>query len=435
MNGDPRTEERLRSALRAAAGDIEPEAGSLDRIRARTTVVRRRRRAVLSAVAAAAVLLPIVAAVTLIDRNGNQDVQVQPPANTGSTEDTTGSTATTDTTGTTTTAPPSLGFTPIFPTTGDLYADPVAAVDAFVRALGFDNAAVGEFQAGGPSDGEVPVSTRNESGAPFRVVSTVSVREAAGSWYVTSVASDDVVIDSYSSAGAGSPADADNPVTVNGKGRGFEATLLVRVLDASGGVLGEAQTMGGGGETLEAFTVDVAYDDSTTSTGMLLLMNTSGAEFATPSFTVVPIGFDVGAATTEVTVFFSDASGSVTAVTRTVPKTVGVLRASLEQLLLGPTDAERANGLASFFSTDDTGDLSVAVAIQGDGTAVVDLDSRLPERIPNASTAAGSQQLLAELNATVFQFPTVSAVEYRLGGSCEAFWAFLQGSCTTISRP
>jgi spore germination protein GerM len=164
-------------------------------------------------------------------------------------------------------------------------------------------------------------------------------------------------------------------------------------------------------------------------------MNTTGAEFQTPSFTAVPVGFDAASATTTLTVFFTDSSGDVTAVTRTVPQTVGVLRASLEQLLLGPTDAEQASGLSSFFSAAGTGDLAVDVTIQDGGTAVVDLDSRLPERIPNASTSAGSQQLVAELNATVFQFPTVTAVEYRLGGSCEAFWSFLQRSCETIARP
>jgi hypothetical protein len=45
--------------------------------------------------------------------------------------------------------------------------------------------------------------------------------------------------------------------------------------------------------------------------------------------------------------------------------------------------------------------------------------------IPNASTSAGSR-LLSQLDATVFQFPTVTSVTYRIDGSCQAFGEWLQ---------
>jgi hypothetical protein len=34
----------------------------------------------------------------------------------------------------------------------------------------------------------------------------------------------------------------------------------------------------------------------------------------------------------------------------------------------------------------------------------------------------------------VFKFGTINAVQYRLGGSCDAFWQQLGGSCETITR-
>jgi hypothetical protein len=50
--------------------------------------------------------------------------------------------------------------------------------------------------------------------------------------------------------------------------------------------------------------------------------------------------------------------------------------------------------------------------------------------IPNASTSAGSGMLLAQLDATVFQFDSVSSVVYRIEGDCEAFNEWLQfGGC------
>ncbi len=55
--------------------------------------------------------------------------------------------------------------------------------------------------------------------------------------------------------------------------------------------------------------------------------------------------------------------------------------------------------------------------------------------IPNASTSAGSEMLLAQLGATVFQFPTVASVEYRIEGSCDAFFEWLQRGCEVIERP
>ena len=148
----------------------------------------------------------------------------------------------------------------------------------------------------------------------------------------------------------------------------------------------------------------------------------------------------------DVTVFFSrtfftdeelaagtDTRTAVVPVSRQVPRTSGVLRAALEQLLAGPTDGERFRGLHSWFSEETAGMLN-DVTIGPDGTAVVDFGDLRPV-IPNASTSAGSDQLLAQLEATVFQFASVTGVEYRIDGSCEAFWEWLQRSCHTVVRP
>jgi spore germination protein GerM len=174
----------------------------------------------------------------------------------------------------------------------------------------------------------------------------------------------------------------------------------------------------------------VSFSSPSGPTGGLLAHNDSGVE-GLVDFAVVPVTFAGGGATgTAVQVFYTANGGGVVAFTRTVPKTTGVLKAAVEQELLGPQAAER--GVTSFFSADTAGMLAgVSIA---NGVAVVDFDPALATTIPNASSSAGSQKLIAELDATVFQFPSVNAVEYRLGGSCDAFWSWLQGQCRQETR-
>lgn len=42
---------------------------------------------------------------------------------------------------------------------------------------------------------------------------------------------------------------------------------------------------------------------------------------------------------------------------------------------------------------------------------------------------------MSQFNATVFQFPTVTSVEYRINGSCDDFFEWLQRVCSVIERP
>jgi hypothetical protein len=108
------------------------------------------------------------------------------------------------------------------------------------------------------------------------------------------------------------------------------------------------------------------------------------------------------------------------------------LDGALRALVLGPTATERANGISSWFSADSRDVLRRVQA--ADGGVIVDFRD-LPDRIPGASSSAGSEQLLVSLDSTVFQFEWVDSVEYRLEGSCDAFWEWLQRSCEVVRRP
>lgn len=120
------------------------------------------------------------------------------------------------------------------------------------------------------------------------------------------------------------------------------------------------------------------------------------------------------------------------ALTRIAPHSVTVVRTDFEQLLMGPNAAEQAAGFSSIFSSATAGMLD-SVDLEASGRAIVDFADLRPV-IPNASASAAALALLAQLDATVFQFPTVLSVQYRLNGSCDDFFNWLQFSCHDRTR-
>ncbi len=151
-----------------------------------------------------------------------------------------------------------------------------------------------------------------------------------------------------------------------------------------------------------------------------------------------PCEEDVPAAeegTTTLRVFYTCGNASVPTadsfVYRLVPQTPRVLGATLSQLVKGPTNAEEELGFRSVFTIADASAVD-SVSLSA-GEAVIDFVS-LPEITDLAADDAAF--FVANLNANVFQYATIRSVEYRIGGSCAAFWAHLgDGSgCRIIAR-
>lgn len=105
----------------------------------------------------------------------------------------------------------------------------------------------------------------------------------------------------------------------------------------------------------------------------------------------------------------------------------------LRALLAGPTPEEREEGIGSWFSEATAGALR-EVTLGSDGLLVVDFRD-LRSLIPNASSSAGSEMLLRELNGTLFAISGVRSIEYRMEGSCDIFWNWLQYECRVVTRP
>ena len=130
----------------------------------------------------------------------------------------------------------------------------------------------------------------------------------------------------------------------------------------------------------------------------------------------------------------SDENMTPVPVARLVPDSnipAALVHSTLKELLKGPSDAERDAGLASWFSPD-TMDAVTGVILDNDELTVDFV--LLNVLIPNASTSAGSQMLLSQLNSTVFQFDFVQTVQYTLDGDCAAFWEWLQMGCHPVTR-
>ncbi|MGH9198740.1 MAG: GerMN domain-containing protein [Acidimicrobiia bacterium] len=100
-----------------------------------------------------------------------------------------------------------------------------------------------------------------------------------------------------------------------------------------------------------------------------------------------------------------------------------VLKGSMQALLEGPTSEEKAKGYSSWFSSETAGMLN-EVTLE-EGTARIDFDD-LSKVIPNASSSCGGATLLAQLDSTAKQFPTVRKVIYSIDGDPDRFYSWLQ---------
>jgi hypothetical protein len=409
-----------------------------------------RPRWLMPALVGALALLVAVAAVVLLTRNGEGDGAQPAPTSTTTGEPGPTSTAPV-TTGPGGTAAPTTAPATTAPPAGDLssavwpvasgptrFSAPVDAARSFaVDFVGFTDPVVGTFRAGDSRSGEVDVRPRATG-----PVTTVLLRQLGndGSWWVIGSATPNIRVQDPSALDT-----IASPARLRGTSTAFEATVNVEVReDGNRQPLGSGFVMGGSMGDLGPFDGTVTFTSPRAAAGAVVLLTRSAEDGRVWEASVVRVRFGscgpapsrptAGAGQMVVTVYFScgDSAGTVAAY-RVVPQSAGVLRASLEQLLAGPTATERAAGLSSFFSSATAG-MVTGVNVRPDGSAVVDFADLRPV-IPNASTSAGSRVLLEQLDATVFQFASVRNVTYRIAGNCQAFTEWLQfGGCDPRTR-
>ncbi len=125
--------------------------------------------------------------------------------------------------------------------------------------------------------------------------------------------------------------------------------------------------------------------------------------------------------------------GQVFPVERVVAKTQQTAKAALLQLFSGPTDVEKANGYASWFSPQTAGILE-SVNIK-DGIAYVNLKHDFTSIISGVSSSCGGAEFLGEMTQTLKQFPTIKDVVFAIDANVAWFYSFLQLDCaSTVSK-
>jgi hypothetical protein len=246
------------------------------------------------------------------------------------------------------------------------------------------------------------------------------------------------------------PSIAELPVTIPSSPTDPGEAALTDVTVSNVGSADEVVfTFAGGLPEVDAALIEPPFHDTAgnlitvpgTSWVNVRMMGARGVSFGENCLAALPTPPTPGPGETAVNVYYSCFDGlngpaPVVPSGRVVPSGTSseVLASTFEQLLAGPGAADVAAGLTSWFSSA-TADKLISASIAPDGTATVDFDPTLATTIPNASTSAGSDQLVRELDATVFQFPGVTSAIYELGGSCDDFSAWMQQSGCTPRTP
>jgi len=100
------------------------------------------------------------------------------------------------------------------------------------------------------------------------------------------------------------------------------------------------------------------------------------------------------------------------AVERTIPKTVAVARAALEQLLAGPTESEKVEG---YFTSINSG-VKIQSLVVANGVANVDFDEQLEFQVGGSCRVAA---IASQIRETLKQFSTVKDVVISINGRTE----------------
>lgn len=121
-------------------------------------------------------------------------------------------------------------------------------------------------------------------------------------------------------------------------------------------------------------------------------------------------------------------------VKRTIPKTLAMAKATLEQLFAGPTSEEKAKGFYSDFS-DDTKTLLISVNIKNRNAYVNMRDLSGTSSIGNFTTSCGGSNFFGQVENTLRQFPSVRNVYFAFDGDPSHFYDWMQiGECPKALR-
>jgi hypothetical protein len=197
-------------------------------------------------------------------------------------------TTTTEPADTTTTTAAESDLLALFPA-DDVEPTPEGAAAGFMARY-FPDASVtlGEFAEGDGESGEIEILGGGEGGGAALLRSTLLLRQVDEGWFVIAAVNPNVAITSpeaQSAVGVG------QPLTIEGVGRGFEASIHVRVEAIDGSAAFDALGAGGSGETPEPFSVEVEIPGTVQpgTTLAIIAQGGTGLEDDPGEFSAVPV--------------------------------------------------------------------------------------------------------------------------------------------------
>lgn len=224
-----------------------------------------------------------------------------------------------------------------------------------------------------------------------------------------------------------------SPLVVKGKARGnwyFEASFPIKIFDENGNILAAIPAQAKSDwmtEDFVPFEAVLSFSSSGAKNGRLVLQNDNpSGDPAKDKFYEIPVVFSSAASTSAsssemiVKIFLgseklnpgTEDCSKVFPVERIMPKTEGVARAALEQLLLGLNPLEASGGYSTFINPGVKIN-SLAIA---SGTATVDFDAEMGRAVGGSCRVAAIRSQITE---TLKQFPAVKNVVISVAGNVE----------------
>ena len=211
-----------------------------------------------------------------------------------------------------------------------------------------------------------------------------------------------------------------NPVVIKGEARVFENQFNWRIKDEDGSLLGEGAATSDAKEVGEYgdFEIVATYDKPKGNKGTLEIFDLSAKDGK--EIDKVEIGITFGEfKTTTVKVYFANKKAEPGkecqadfAIDRLVPKTQAVGRASLDELLKGPSVEEMEKG----YLTGINEGVKVEKLSIENGVARADFNLRLEEAVGGSCRVS---LIRSQIINTLKQFPTVKEVVISIEGATE----------------
>lgn len=170
------------------------------------------------------------------------------------------------------------------PAGGPRYNDPMIAVAGYAEEfIGFEAPAYGELKQDDARSGEIELRAKAKG-----AVTTVLVRRMSDdNWYVLGSSTPNIELDAPAAG-----AQIDDPLSLTGRARAFEGTVLVSVFERGGTEpLGEGFVTGRGDGTLGAFSDQIRWDNPGTGAGVLVLYTESAEDGSIWEAMSIPVTF------------------------------------------------------------------------------------------------------------------------------------------------